>query len=56
MYEFRCTGDSVRFNANGTTVYDNSNTSRSFFVLTTQKYFKFHYIDQNGVYYYYQFI
>jgi len=56
MYEFRCTGDSVRFNANGTTVYDNLNVSRSTIVTTSQKYFKFHYIDRNGVYYYYQFI
>jgi hypothetical protein len=56
MYEFRCTGDSVRFNANGTTVYDNLNVSRSTIVTTSQKYFKFHYIDRNGVYYYYQFV
>jgi hypothetical protein len=57
MYEFRCTGaNAVRFNANGVTLYDNSNTSRSFFVSTTQKYFKFHYIEQNGSYFYHQFI
>jgi hypothetical protein len=57
MYEFRCTAaDNVRFNANGTTVYDNSNVSRSTIFTTSQKYFEFHYIDRNGTFYYHQFI
>jgi hypothetical protein len=57
MYEFRCTtAGTVQFNAVGVTLYDNMNTSRSSISTTSQKYFKFHYIDRNGVYYYYQFI
>jgi hypothetical protein len=57
MYEFRCTAaNNVRFNANGVTLYDNLNASRSFISTTTQKYFKFHYIEQNGSYFYHQFV
>jgi len=57
MYEFRCTGaDNVRFITNGVTAYYNSNVSRSTIFTTSQKYFKFHYIDQNGSYFYHQFI
>jgi hypothetical protein len=57
MYEFRCTAaNNVRFNANGVTLYDNLNVSRSFISTTTQKYFKFHYIEQNGSYFYHQFV
>ena len=57
MYEFRCTAaDTVHFIANGTTVYDNLNVSRSTNFTTSQKYFKFHYIEQNGTFYYHQFI
>jgi hypothetical protein len=57
MYEFRCTAaGTVQFNANGVTLYDNMNVSRSSISTTSQKYFKFHYIDRNGVYYYHQFI
>ena len=57
MYEFRCTSaEAVRFNANGVTLYDNLNVSKTFISTTSQKYFKFHYIDRNGTYYYHQFI
>ncbi len=56
MYEFRCTAaDTVRFIANGVTLYDNFNVSRSSILTTSQKHFKFHYIDQNGIFYH-QFI
>jgi hypothetical protein len=57
MYEFRCTGaDNVRINANGVTVYDNLNVSRTSIFTNTHKYFKFHYIEQNGSSYYYQIV
>ena len=57
MYEFRCTGANfIQFNANGVTLYDNMNTSRSSISTNAQKYFKFHYIDRNGTQYYHQFI
>jgi len=57
MYEFRCTGaDYVRINANGVTVYDNLNVSRTSILTNSQKYFKFHYIEQNGTFNYYQFV
>ena len=57
MYEFRCTdAASVRFNAVGVTLYDNLNASRTFISTTSQKYFKFHYIEQNGSYFYHQFV
>ena len=57
MYEFRCTGaDFVRINANGVTVYDNLNVSRTSILTNSQKYFKFHYIEQNGSSYYYQIV
>ena len=57
MYEFRCTvATNVRFNANGVTMYDNLNVSRSTILTNSQKYFKFHYIEQNGISYYYQFV
>ena len=42
MYEFRCTAaGTVQFNANGVTLYDNMNVSRSSISTTSQKYFKF---------------
>jgi len=57
MYEFRCTAaGTVQFNANGVTLYDNMNVSRSSISTTTQKYFKFHYIEQNGSCFYHQFV
>jgi len=57
MYEFRCTkADYVRFIANGVTLYDNLNVSRTSILTNSQKYFKFHYIEQNGSYFYHQFI
>ena len=57
MYEFRCTGaDNVRFITNGVTAYYNSNVSRSTIFTTSQKYFKFHYIERNRTFYYYQFV
>ena len=57
MYEFRCTGAaSVQFNANGVTLYNNMNASRSSISTTSQKYFKFHYFDRNGTLFYHQFI
>ena len=57
MYEFRCTvAGTIQFNANGVTLYDNMNASRSSISTNQQKYFKFHYIERNGTQYYYQFI
>ena len=57
MYEFRCTdAASVRFNAVGVTLYDNLNASRLSISTNQQKYFKFHYIERNGIQYYYKFV
>ena len=57
MYEFRCTSaGTIQFNASGVTLYDNLNASRLSISTNQQKYFKFHYIERNGIQYYYQFV